>query len=218
MPSYTRNRAKDTTTFVEVTPVILYGFSTFDIAGLSGVSLADIQNNLGHMAPTAAAGLAGRIRVIGANAPKPSRVQKRLSQNTTNQQGSVSTFCAFNRLTQARTNDWKLVKKGNGVPLTPQGSTTKKITAIAALDSNALYCFPMNAQDYATYGQTLGLQTANNITTAERNRLVAGSTTPKPARARLRLPDGSFFSSFVSTSAINSAISAGFAISGTEIA
>lgn len=216
MPSYTRGRKKDQTSFVLVTPSLLYGFTTFDLAGLSGVTSGDLSGNLGHLTAAQAAANAA-IKVMGANSPKPPRVSKRLLNATVSQPSTVSTFCAYNRLTNARSNDWKLSSRPRGVRTTPPGGNRKQITAIAELSNGAQYAWSLNQADFNLYAQALGLANASQLSQQERDRLIMGSTTPKPGMAELKLPDGKSFSSFVSTSALQTAQAAGFAIISPEV-
>lgn len=189
MPSYTRNKRRDVTAYVKVTPVLLYGFRTKDLSQVTGVSSGDLTA-LGHVNTLAS----GAIACFGANAPKPPRVSKRIANAPAGSQGSVSTFCAYDKLAAALSAGWSLAKDGIDVGLRTSG---KSVTAIVEIAPNGvLYAFPMNAADFASYGETLGLESAATLTNAEMQRLVRGSTYPKPGRAIKELDTGGSVSSF----------------------
>ncbi len=193
MPSYTRGRRRDVTSFVAVNPVLMYGFKTKDLSALAGVSSADLSAQLGHTAQSAIP--SGRLVVIGANAPKPDRVSKKLIA-AAGSQGSVSTFCAYNRLTNAIAGGWTMAKQGRDVGLRTDG---RSVTAIVPMSSTngLMYCYTMNRADFESYGAELGLVSASSITTeAEINRLVKGSTLPRPGRAMKVLSTGATVSTF----------------------
>lgn len=189
MPSYTRGQRRDQLTYVKANPVLYYGFKTKDFSSLSGVSGADLTA-LGHITAPAA----GTLLVIGANAPKPPRVSKRISTSGSGQ-STVSTFCGYDKVAAALAAGWSFQKAGRSVPLRSSG---RSVTAVVEISANGpLYCFPMNAGDFQTYGADLGLQSAASITSdAELNRLVVGSSLPKPGKATKSLLNGSTFSSF----------------------
>jgi hypothetical protein len=55
----------------------------------------------------------------------------------------------------------------------------------------------MNEADFQTYGADLGLKSAASVNSpAELDRLVVGSSLPKPGKATKTLQNGSSFSSF----------------------
>lgn len=185
--------------FVYANERILWGYKTKDLASLSGISTADLTDQLGHIKQEAAQDLVGAILVIGANAPKPPRVTKRLTGTTTGQR-SVSTYCSVRTLSKALQNGWTMSKAGRGVTVRAASGNRPSQTAIAELSDGTLYAFPMNSADFKAYGAGLGLRDAATITSdAERARLVSGSRLPRPGRAGLELSDGSNFSSFYSS-------------------
>ncbi|OKH47296.1 hypothetical protein NIES2101_23955 [Calothrix sp. HK-06] len=194
---------------------MLYGFNTKDLAAIAGVSSADLTN-LGHVIagttiPT------GKVIVLGARSPKPPRVTKKIANAGVGAQQSISTFCAFDKLTQALAAGWKLSTQRRGVSLRPETSAKNSLTAIAELSDGSLYCFPMNKADFSTYGASLGLKSPTTITTAtERGKLVSGSSIPRPGNASLEVSGGTF-SSFYSTDAKDTASTAGFAILTDEV-
>lgn len=201
MPSYTRGKKRENFTFVAVNNTILYGFKTKDISAIAGVSSADLVTQLGHMTATEAANAgAARIMVVGANAPKPPRVSKKISNAAVGTQQSVSTFCSVITLSAALGAGWNLVKTGRGVILRAASAGKGTVTAVAKLSNGASYAFPMNKADFDAYGAQLGLESAATVTTPdEKAKLVSGSNNPRPGRAALELADGSIFSSFFSS-------------------
>ena len=184
MPAYTRGKKRDQTRYVKANAVLYYGFRTKDLSTVTGVTAGDLTA-LGHLTtlPTNA------VACFAANAPKPPRVTKRIAGATATSQGSVSTFCGFDALAAALSAGWNLSKDGRAVGLRNTGRT---ITAVVELTpGGVLYAFPMNQADFAQYAAELGLQSAATITTAaEVNRLVRGSTYPKPGRATKELDTG----------------------------
>lgn len=214
MPSYTRGKKRENLIFVLVNDLMYFGFKPKDISSLTGVSSSDIIA-LGHVQPSAVA--AGKIRVIGAQAPKPPRVTKKLSGATVGQQKTVSTYCAYPNIGLAQAAGWNLTKGRRGVSLRASNASRSSLTAIATLSDGSLYCFPMNKADFEAYGAELGLDSSTKVTSdAERNKLVSGSSTPYPGRAAKLLTDGSTFSSFFTTSKQGDASEAGYDIVSEE--
>jgi hypothetical protein len=187
MPSYTRGRARDVLTYVAVNTKLFYGFKTKDLSAIAGVSAGDLTSQLGHVSPAAVA--AGGLLCLGANAPKPPRVTKKIANAVASAQGSVSTFCAYNRLAQATAGGWVLSKQGREVGLRTDG---RSITALVEIAPNGvLYAFSMNRADFDAFGQELGLQSAASMTTtAEIDRIVFASSMPKPGRATKAVANG----------------------------
>ena len=121
MPSYTRGQLRENLRFVKVHDgPLYYGFKTKDFAGLPGVSASDVSA-LGWLAPDAVP--AGSVGVLRANSPKPQRVKKILVRYpNANQQGSMSTFCAYTAFATAQAAGWNLV----GGPRTDQNHQHRK--------------------------------------------------------------------------------------------
>ena len=190
MPSYTRGRLRDQMTYVAVNATLRYGFRTKDLAQVTGVAASDLTA-LGHVAIGAVGGAA--VLCFGANSPKPPRATKRLTRSVSNVQGSVSTFCAFNQVSAAIAAGWS-VRSGRSVGLRSTGRTTTAVVSLGA--GQAMYAFPMNTEDFNSYGTDLGLQSGASITSAELNRLVTGSSQPRPGRATRILANGVTFTSF----------------------
>jgi hypothetical protein len=200
MPIYTRGKKRDNMVFVHANPVILWGYKTKDLAALSGISATDLATQLGHIKSETAQGLVGAILVVGANAPKPPRVTKKLTAGTTSSQRSVSTYCSTTTLSIALQNGWTMSKGNRGVILRAASLNRPSQTAVAKLSDGTLYAFPMNSADFKAYGTRLGLQDATTLKSdQERNSLVSGCRLPRPGKASLELSDGSTFSSFFSS-------------------
>lgn len=198
MPSYTRGKKRENLVFVLINDVVYFGFKPKDLSSLTGVTAADVTA-LGHV--TVANATSGKVRIIGAQAPKPPRVTKKISGASVGQQQSVSTYCAYPSIATAQGAGWSLTKSRRSVTLRASSTDRPSLTAIATLSDTSKYCFPMNKSDFETYGADLGLDSAVTITTeAERKKLVSGSSIPYPGRASKLLAGGSTFSSFFTTS------------------
>lgn len=218
MPSYTRDKKRDQLTYVPMNSILYYGFNTKDLSALAGVSAADLSALLGHVPGETAAATANIILVLGANSPKPPRVTRKLENASPGTQQSVSTFCAPGKLATAIAAKWNVSKKGTSVSLRPPRPASGSQTAIAELSDGTLYAFSMNKEDFAAYGSILGLKQASSIRSAtERGKLVAGSTRPKPGRAKLVLDSGATISSFYSTEAADELADGGWDIIDDEI-
>ncbi len=175
MPSYTRGKTRDITTFVKLsaTQEVYYGFNTKDLGALPGISNADLVADLGHLAalPT------GAIVFIRSTSPKPPRFRKTLVANpTVDQQGSVSTFGAVTFVNTALNNGWQLAKRGNAVTIS---NNSRTIGAGAQLSNNSIVITPMNATDFNTYATELGLLAPGSISNTERERCVFGASRPQ---------------------------------------
>jgi hypothetical protein len=196
MPEYTRGKQRDQDVAVLLFKGVYYQFKTKDLSKVPGVGEGDLAvlkhvkiGNDGGGIPKSS------IVFLRANAPKPPRVSKQLSKEPT-VQGSISTFCAPDALSASLRAGWNLVKPGRaaGAQIGP-----KSVTAIAKLSNGVLYGFSLNKRDFETYKTPLGLEGPESLTTdAERQKLVIGSSLPKPGKAKLKLENGSDFSTFCS--------------------
>ncbi|QSJ17686.1 hypothetical protein JYQ62_02065 [Nostoc sp. UHCC 0702] len=216
MPNYTRGKKKEQVFFVATNPLIRYGWKSKDLSSISGISSADLLNDLGHISQSNITG-SGLILVIGAQSPKPARVSKKIPNASVGQQKSVSTFCAYDKLATALGKGWNLSDNRRSVTLRASNAARSSLTAIATLSDTSLYCFPLNKADFEAYGAELGLQDASKISGTEQQKLVSGSSKPHPGKASKMLTDGSTFSSFYSTGKIQEIITAGYDILSEEI-
>lgn len=215
MPEYTRGQSRDQLRFVRINPILLYGFKTVDLAARTGITQADLTTQLGHLDATAAAAVANRLMITGANSPKPARVVRRDPTAPNSQPASTSTFIGVDSLAAATAAGWTLAKQGRGVKLTANVDGKRSVTAIAELSNGILYAFPMNRVDFDLYSATLGLVDAASITTTlERQALVTGSRT-KPGRASIEA-GGGVFRSFYATASQAAALAAGFNVDTSE--
>lgn len=217
MPGYTRNKKRDNLVYVPINTSLYYGFNTKDLATIAGISSADLTETLGHIPGSTAATATGKILVLGANAPKPPRVTKRLSTASAGTQQSVSTFCAKANLSLALADKWNVSDRGASVTLRPANASSGSQTAVAVLSDGTRYAFPMNSEDFTTYASALGLQSASQITGTERDKVVSGTSRPRPGRARIKLSAGGTFQSFFSSDSADAAATAGFDIIEEEI-
>jgi hypothetical protein len=215
MSSYTRGKKREVVIFVAVNEIMRFGWKPKDLSSITGISATDLAD-LGHTRQEALTGT-GLILVVGCQKPKPPRVTRKIATASVTQQQSVSTFCAYDKLATAVGKNWNLSKNRSSVTLRAPSSNRRSVTAIASLSDNSLYCFPMNQADFDSYAAELGLENATTISSSERNRLVSGSSKPRPGRASKQLADGSFFSSFFSTSLSQQVSSAGYDILEEEL-
>lgn len=217
MPVYTRGVKRDQIVYVPVNAVILYGFSAKNIGSIQGVSAADVTA-LGHLTPTAADAVSGGILILGANAPKPARVVKKITGAAITAQASVSTFCSYTKIADAQTAGWRLAKGRTSVSLQAGSTFKRSLSAIATLSNGALYVFPMNAADFATHGQALGLAAAASITTeTERNKLIRGTTIPRPGKAVLDVTSDTSTGTFSSFCSSDAALTGGYSRVSDEV-
>lgn len=216
MPAYTRGKKRDTIKFVQIVAnvPVYYGFASKDFSTITGVTDADITA-LGHIVASAVP--ANSVQILRASTPKPGTVKKRIAANpSAAQQASVSTFVAGGSLQTALAAGWQLVKN---YKLTSLTQNDRQVTALAELSDGTLYAFPMNKADFDSYATELGLEspsTATLTTLTEKTSVVRGSSWPFPGRAEKVLANGSKVSSFFSTLAEDTAITAGWQIKSNE--
>lgn len=216
MSSYTRGRKRDVLTFVNINATLLYGWNAPDLAAAAGVSSADLNTQLGHLGATAAAAIATGIMVMGANAPKPARAVKKVAGAPTSSAGSISTYIAFDKRAAAATAGWSVRGSQRGVRLSAPVAGKRSQTAVAELSNGLLYAFPMNQEDFALVGSTLGLQAAAQISAVEATKLATGMKQTRPGRASLE-DSGGILTAFFSTSARDAAVAAGFSVVSEEV-
>lgn len=215
MPSYTRGKKRPNLVFVLINDFLYFGFKSKDLTTITGVSTSDISA-LGHIPEGSTFG--GKIKIIGANAPTPPKVSKKIPNATVEQQKTVSTYCDYSSLDDAQVLGWNLIKTKQSVNLRSLNVNRSSLTAIAELGDGSFYCFPMNRDDFESYGADLGLQSATGITTeSERKRLVSGCSIPYPGKASKLLAGKSTFSSFFATSKADDLLSLGYSIESEEI-
>ena len=215
MPGYSRGVQRDQLVAVNVLDPaknVFYAFKTKDFAALPNVGTSDIAA-LGQIDLTALPN--GSLFFLRAQSPKPPRARKVITKNpTATQQGSISTYYGYGREQQVLGQGWDLSTAAKAVNLRV---SNRSITAIAKVSNGAYYAFPMNRQDFSTYGQILGLLSPTQITSdTERSRLVSGSSRPKPGKAAKDLGNGATFSSFFSFDAIDQIAGENFSIISSE--
>lgn len=197
MPFSARGKTKENLVFVAINDFLYFGFKSKNLSSLPGISASDISA-LGHLQISGVSD--GKIRILGASAPKPPKVSKKIENATPGQQQSVSTYCGYDSLIDAEVVGWRLIKGRQLVALKAVNDFRGSLTAIAKLTDGSLYCFPMNRDDFASYGLELGLKSALDITTeSQRKQLVSGASIPYPGRASKILSVKSRFSSFFSS-------------------
>lgn len=200
--------------FVGINQYLYFGFKPKDLTSFPSVSTEDITA-LGHILTSAIP--EGGLRIIGANAPKPPKVTKKIANATIGQQRTISTFCGYDKLLTAQAKGWNLTKGKLSVTLRPASANRNSLTAIAILSNSIHYCFPMSKADFDSFGADLGLKSPAQITsTVDQLKFVSGSTSPKPGKASKKLEDGSMFSSFYSDAKESDLIGAGWNILSQE--
>ncbi|OLP19815.1 hypothetical protein BST81_03535 [Leptolyngbya sp. 'hensonii'] len=215
MSAYTRGRKRDQLRFVNINDILLYGWNTVDLAAATGISAADLKNQLGHLTAAEADAVANRLMVLGANSPKPARAIKVIPNAPTTAAGSVSTFIAYNKRAVAQAAQWKVGGAQKGVRLTAPVAGKRSQTAVAELSNGVLYAFPMNQSDFTLVGETLGLQAAAQISSVEAKKLATGMSSTRPGQAGLEDSEG-LLSTFFSTAKRDDATAAGFSIISEE--
>ena len=194
MPSASRSRKRDILTYVAASEFIMYGFKTFDISTVAGITAAD-TTALGHVAGEGLTPVANKVYVLRANAPKPPRVSKKTGAATGTGTGgtgvvplSVTTFCAYDRLSAATGAKWTLAKQGRGITFRGEAGPGRQRTAAIPL-GGGFYCFSCDRATFTNYGTTLGLK--GTLTDAEAKKAFMGSSGPKPGRATAKTSNGS---------------------------
>lgn len=216
MSSYVRGTKRTVLTFVPLNTVLQYGWKSPDLAALTGISAGDLATELGHLTPTAAAAIANRVMVIGANSPKPARYSKKFPNAPTTARASVSTFIGYNSAIAATAGGWTRSSKSKGVKLRAPGGSRRKQTAVATLSNGALYAFSLDTPDFNLVSPDLGLQSSSQISSQEALRLVTGTSGTRPGRMRI-VDSGGDLTTFFSTANRDSAQAAGFDLVDEEL-
>lgn len=181
MPSYLQGKKRDQSRFVLLDAIlsVYYNWDTKDLASLAGVSQGDLTTALGHILTVPADSLV----IVNANAPKPPRVTKVIVDNPdATQQGNASTFCAFNKLRDARASGWKRTKRKTSVTLTKNART---VSAGVKLSNGLIQIRRVNANDFNLYKDDLGWIDPETINTDnERAKLFEGGSSPLPGLAK----------------------------------
>ncbi|NEN90311.1 MAG: hypothetical protein F6K48_15900 [Okeania sp. SIO3H1] len=194
-----RGKSKDKVFYVAATPYIMYGWKTYDLASNSGISDADLKDDLGLVDGASMTLEANKIYVIRANAPKPSRVTKKLSDVPGGETGSVNsslavtTFCAYDKVGTALSKGWSLARQGRGVSITGvQDGQGRQKTALIPI-AGGFYAFPADRVTYSQHGEILGYQEPGT-TGSQLDKAFSGTSSPKPGNARLKTQNGTFSS------------------------
>ncbi|MGK7899769.1 MAG: hypothetical protein AB4372_40665, partial [Xenococcus sp. (in: cyanobacteria)] len=159
---------------------------------------------------------AAALYFFRASAPKPARMRKQLIKNpTAAQQGSINTFVAIGNLSAAFGEGWTLAHGQQRVSLTKNSRTT---TAIATLSNGLLYAFPMNTDDFNTFGTELGLQDSTTINTNnELERLISGTKNPIPGKATKLLAGGAKMTSFFASDQLGNLAANNWSVISAEV-
>lgn len=195
MAGAARGRKREDLVYVAASEFVMYGFKTFDLTSVAGITTSDLTA-LGHVAATGMTPDATKVYVLRANAPKPPRVSKKASTTTTGTGTgaagtaplTVSTFCAYNKLNDAFAAKWTLSKQGRGITFRGEGSPTRQRT-VAIPIGGGFYCFSCDRSTFTTYGAALGLK--GTLTAAEAKKAFMGASAPKPGKASTKTATGS---------------------------
>lgn len=198
MASAARGRKREELVYVPASEFIMYGFKTFDLSSVTGISASDITA-LGHVKAEGMTADATKVYVLRANAPKPPRVSKKTGATGggtgTGGAGveplSVTTFCGYNQMSAAFAAKWTLAKQGRGITFRGESSPGRQRTVAVPL-GGGFYCFSCDRATFSSYGALLGLK--GTLTDAEAKRAFMGSAGPKPGRAQAKTANGSFSS------------------------
>lgn len=190
MPASTRGKKRDNQAAVFINPSLAYVFNTRDFSSEAGISNSDIKTALGHMSTAEAQARSGAILVSGANAPKPARVTKRTSSTNANLSATVSTFCAYNTLTLANAQGWRLSKRAKGVSLAAPRADRREYSGVVQLSNGLNYVQSVDAiAGTADRRSALGIQIASQISASESLKLVRGCKS-KPGKVAIPLEGG----------------------------
>lgn len=195
MASSARGRKREELTYVAASEFVMYGFKTFDISGVPGITAGDLTA-LGHVKAEGMTPDATKVYVLRANAPKPPRVTKKAQAGATGTGTggtgttplTVSTFCAYNKLSDAYAAKWSLAKQGRGITFRGENSPTRQRT-VAVPIGGGFYCFSCDRSTFTTYGAALGLK--GTLTQAEAKKAFMGASAPKPGQAATKTANGS---------------------------
>ena len=200
MPASTRGRKREDLIYVAASELVMYGFKTFDITSVPGITTNDVTA-LGHIKAEGMVADSTKVYVLRANAPKPPRVSKKSSnQSTGTGTGTtgtppltVSTFCAYNKISDAMAAKWTIAKRGRGITFRGEGSSTRQRT-VAIPIGGGFYCFSCDRATFATYGSALGLK--GTLTETEAKKAFMGASAPKPGTAKAITTTGSVSSMY----------------------
>lgn len=189
MPASTRGVKRSEITFVLVSQYLAYGWASADLSAFPGISAADLANHLGHLKEGTM--FTGYVRVIGANAPKPARVSKKIPNATLGTRNSASTFVAYDKLAAAQSAGWKMSKPSRSVRLSSPGAGKRTWTGLMVLSNTLWYAQPVDALAATPeVSGILGILRPSQITNKGRERVVRGSRS-KPGICEVPLADGS---------------------------
>lgn len=130
MPVSTRGRTRNQVKAVRINAYFHYGFKTFDLASLPGVSAADVVA-LGQKTLTSGLGLV----VFSPNAPKPARFRKRLNNGIQANIAAIGDGSSPGTIATAATAGWQLTKPVKRLSLTQ----TAKGKEVVVPTTNNLY-------------------------------------------------------------------------------
>lgn len=181
MPNRARGRAREQLTAVDINLSLMYCWKTASNldAGVTGVKGSDLVAQLGHQVINSSSSISGgKVGIIGADAPKPTRMTKKDVQKGT----SISTYCAFDKISEAIKNGWVLQKTGSKKGL---GLSKLRMKVYVELGA-AVYVWSLDPDDFAILTSVCGMKDASTLKGGELTRLVFGSSTPRPGTAFFR--------------------------------
>lgn len=191
MPASARGRKRENTTYVAASEFIMYGFKTYDLTSVTGITQTDLTA-LGHVAGEGMTPDATKVYVLRANAPKPPRVSKKITAAATGTGASgtgslplsVGTFCAYNKISAAVAAKWTLTKRGRGITFRGEGSSTRQRT-VAVPIGGGYYCWSCDRATFSNYATALGLK--GTLSATEAAKAFMGASAPKPGVASAKV-------------------------------
>lgn len=193
MPLSTRGKKRDQRVAVLLNPLFGYVFNTRDLSAEAGVSSADLRNALGHRTTAELAQSSSVVMVSGANAPKPARARKRVT-NATNASApaTIETFVGFLNYATAEAAGFQISKRAKTVNLAAPSTVRRQFSVVATL-SNGLKCISSADGGAATQGrrETLGLEIASQISSTEAQKLCRGGRS-RAGRVQVAMEGGIF--------------------------
>lgn len=215
MTTTVRGKARDVNIAIPLGTNFYYAFSGRDYESETGFSSEDTAA-LGHLTgasfPTAAS---ARI-VYSPQAPKPARYRKRINKTPTGTQiGVMNVFgdgSTASAIAEAGAKGWKISKPQRSPGASNNG---KSQTYGVELDNGLLYlCKGVPSTQIATYGATLGVQTA--FSKADFRRAIRGCQRPHPAVVQLSTDNG-FVTMSCASDKVADAMIAGWSIVTPEV-
>lgn len=154
--------------------------------GVSGISDSELIEELGLINVTEN-GLGGKIGVMGANSPKPPRLSKRGTNGE-----SVTTFCSPLKYRSALSKGYSIASRGRSRGVLDSAQKESAAVEIYGL----IYCWSAYGTLFTAGGGELatlcGISRADTLVSSqsEVERVVFGTSRPRPAEAKFQIQSG----------------------------